>query len=99
MTAFVETYLETADDDPGSAFDMLTTNYQAESNGLAGYENFWDNVTNVRVESMDATVEDLTVTYTYRYNLRGSGNQTDTVRMQLERADDTFLIAGADTIA
>jgi serine/threonine protein kinase len=98
MTSFVETYLETVDDDPASAFGLLTTNYQAESDGLAGYENFWDTVSNVRVESIEADVEDLTVTYTYTYNRQGMGNQSDTVLMQLERADDSFLIAGADTV-
>ena len=98
MTTFVETYLETADDDPASAFEMLTPDYQAESNGLAGYEGFWGNVVNVRVDSIDANVDDLTVTYTYTYNLHGGGNQSDTVLMQLEQTDDGFLISGAETV-
>jgi serine/threonine protein kinase len=99
MTAFVENYLETVDDDPETAFDLLTPDYQVESEGLAGYESFWGNVTNVRVESIDADVENLMVTYTYTYNLRGEGNREDTVLMQLEETDDGFLIADAETIA
>jgi serine/threonine protein kinase len=99
MTTFVETYLETADDDPASAFAMLTPGYQAESGDLAGYEGFWGNVVNVRVDSIEANVDDLTVTYTYTYNLHGGGNRSDTVLMQLEQTGDGFLIAGAETVA
>jgi serine/threonine protein kinase len=98
MTTFVETYLETADDDPASAFEMLTPGYQAESGGLAGYEGFWGNVVNVRVDSIDANVDDLTVRYTYTYNLHGGGNRSEIVLMQLEQSGDGFLIAGAETV-
>ncbi len=80
------------------AFDLLTPAYQVESDGLDGYQNFWDSVSNVRVESAEADVENLMVTYTYTYNRRGAGNESDTVLMQLEQNDDGFLIADADTI-
>ncbi len=87
MTTFVENYLATVDDDPETAFDLLTPDYQVESDGLAGYENFWGNVINVRVESIEADVENLTVTYTYTYNLtRRAATQTDTV-LHAARAD------------
>ena len=102
MAAFVESYLTMAADDPTSAFAMLTPDYQAESNGLSGYEGFWGNVSNVRVDpgSIVADVEGLTVEYTYTYVYRGRGKQTDSVRLQLEQTDDgEFLIAGAATIA
>jgi serine/threonine protein kinase len=98
MTTFVEDYLATADDDPEAGFALLTPEYQAASDGLAGYEGFWGNVVNVRVDAIDANVADLTVTYTYSYNLRGSGTQSDTVLMQLEQNGDDFLIAGAQTL-
>jgi hypothetical protein len=98
LTSFVEDYLQTVDDDPPTAFDLLTPDYQAESGGLGGYENFWGNVSNVRVESVTADVEALTVTYTYSYNLQASGKVSDTVRMQLEESGDSYLIADAVTI-
>ena len=99
MESFVEEYLTTAADDPEAGFALLTPSYQAESNGLPGYEGFWGNVVNVRVESTEANVDDLTVTYTYTYSFRGSGTRTDTVRMQLEQADDGgYLVAGATTL-
>ncbi len=99
MTTFVGDYLATAEADPEAGFALLTPEYQAASNGLPGYEGFWGNVVNVRIESIEANVDDLTVTYTYTYSLRGSGRRTDTVLMQLEQnGDDDFLIAGAETV-
>lgn len=99
MESFVEGYLETADADPPAGFALLTPSYQAASGGLSGYEGFWGGVTNVEIESIEASVDDLTVEYTYSYNLRGDGKQTDTVRMTLEQDDDgNFLVAGAETL-
>jgi serine/threonine protein kinase len=99
MESFVEEYLVTAADDPEAGFALLTPSYQDESDGLAGYEGFWGNVTNVRVESIDADVDDLVVTYTYTYNFRGDGNRSETVAMRLEQTEDgRFLVAGATTV-
>ena len=55
MTAFVGTYLETADDDPDAGFGCSRRPTRPRASGLAGYEGFWGNVVNVRVESIEAT--------------------------------------------
>ena len=95
MESFVRDYLETAADDPDAGFALLTSSYQVESNGLEGYEGFWGNVSNVRVNSIQADVADLTVTYNYSYNFRGGGKRTETVGLELEQTDDGgYLIAG-----
>ena len=102
MASFADSYLTLAADDPEAAFALLTPGYQTESNGLSGYEGFWGNVSNVRVDtgSIVADVDALTVEYTYTYTYRGRGTQTDSVRLQLEQIDDgSLLIAGAATIA
>jgi eukaryotic-like serine/threonine-protein kinase len=99
METFVQDYLITADENPEAGFALLTPDYQAASGGLAGYEGFWGNVVNVRVESVDANADNLTVEYTYTYSERSSGNETDTVLATLEPNDDTgFLIADATTL-
>ena len=78
---------------------MLTPGYQAESSGLAGYEGFWGNVVNVRVDSIEARRRrphrDL---HLHATTCGGGGNRSDTVLMQLEQTDDGFLIAGAETV-
>jgi serine/threonine protein kinase len=96
MEAFVENYLTTAADDPESGFALLTPAYQAKSNGLPGYEGFWGNVGNVQVDSIEADVDDLTVTYTYSYDFASGDGRSETIEMQLEPNDDTgYLVAGA----
>ena len=96
MEAFVGDYLSTADEDPATAFDMLTPEFQAASGGEAGYTTFWDRVTNAQLVEVEANADDpdnLTVTYTYTFNLRGEGKQTDTPTLRLVLEDGGYLIA------
>lgn len=98
MTAFIESYLETAADDPAAGFAMLTPAFQDESGGIAGYEgNFWGNVKRIRdIDVTDADPESLTVAYTYTYQLEQGGPVTEDIDLQLELTDDgSYLIAGA----
>jgi hypothetical protein len=99
MEQFVADYLTTAANNPPAGYRLLTPQYQAESGGFAGYEGFWGDVSNVRIQSIEADVDTLSVTYSYSYNLRGSGSRSDTVRMQLQpNGDDGYLIADAVTV-
>jgi serine/threonine protein kinase len=99
MEEFVADYLTTAASNPSAGYRLLTPQYQAESGGFAGYEGFWGDVSNVRIQSIEADVDTLSVTYSYSYNLRGSGSRSDTVRMQLQpNGDNGYLIADAVTV-
>ena len=94
MEDFVEGYLETASSDPEAGFALLTRSFQRASGGLEGYEGFWDDVSNPRIESISADAEALTVTYSYRYNLRGRGIQNEDVTLRLQPDGDALLIDG-----
>lgn len=96
MEAFIGDYLSAADSDPATAFDMLTPQFQAESGGETGYNAFWDRVTNAQLIEVAANADDpenLTVSYTYSYNLRGEGRQTDSPTLRLVFEDGRYLIA------
>ena len=93
MTSFVQTYIDTAVDDPEAAFKMLTPQYQAESKGLSGYEGFWGDVKNAKILSIRADPSSLRVTYRYRY-VKPGGPTEETVTLQLEFTDGAYLIAG-----
>jgi serine/threonine protein kinase len=98
MEEFARTYVDTAASDPASAFALLTPDYQDASGGIVGYEAFWGTVTNPRILAVDADAsdpDDLSVTYTYRYNQRGEGSKEETVVLRLVRDGGGYLIAGA----
>ena len=97
MEVFAEDYVTTAAADPEAGFALLTPEYQEASGGLEGYETFWGTVTNPRILSVEADAsnpDDLTVTYTYRYNVRGEGNREETVVLRLVQDGDDYRIAG-----
>jgi serine/threonine protein kinase len=93
MTSFVNDYIDTAVTDPSSAFQMLTPEFQRRSGGLEGYESFWGEVRNAKIESISADPDALQVSYRYRYN-RPGGPTTDDVTLQLVYQDGQYLIAG-----
>lgn len=95
MTAFAESYLQTASADPAEGFGLLTPAYQAESDA---YEDFWGNVSNVEVKEISADADALTVTYTYSYDFDGPDGArrvVETVTLQLVLQDGDYLISGA----
>ena len=95
MEAFIDDYLTLVTKDPEAAFELLTTDYQDESNGIEGYRGFWDTVSNTKLLSVDADPKTMTVDYRYRYNVRGDGPRTEDVSLRLVRTDDGgYLIAG-----
>ena len=94
MEAFVEDYIDTAVSDPAAAFQMLTPAFQAKSGGIEGYEGFWGEVNNAKIDSISADVDALEVSYTYTFH-RGPGKPTtDDVILLLTYQDGTYLIDG-----
>jgi hypothetical protein len=95
MRGFVSDYLQTAAGDPASGFRMLTASFQARSNGFAGYSGFWDGVSNLDIQRIEADPDALTVSYRYSYDYEGDPDRrTEDITLQLEKTDDSFLIAG-----
>ncbi|MEJ7832628.1 MAG: protein kinase [Nocardioides sp.] len=96
METFIADYLATASSDSAAGFEQLTPDFQAASGGLEGYSGFWDEVSNVRVQSVAADPDDLTVSYNYDYSVRGAGTQNEDVSLRLTYKEGTYLIAGED---
>jgi serine/threonine protein kinase len=92
MEDFIETYIETATSDPAAAFDMLTPAFQAQSNGMDGYEEFWGDVRSTKILDFSADPATLEVRYTYRYVKPREGSVEDDVVLRLTYDDGTYLI-------
>ena len=92
---FARNYVLTAAADPRAGFEFLTAEYQAES---PRYRDFWNAVSDAQIMRVSADVTAMTVTYTYRYRLRGNVARTEKVRLNLVQEDGQLLIAGAQTL-
>lgn len=93
MEAFIADYLTTAPADPAAGFAMLTPQFQQRSGGLQGYTSFWGQVTNTRLGDVEADPDNLTVSYSYDYTVKGKGRQHDDVTLRLRFKDGQYLIA------
>ncbi|GEP40152.1 hypothetical protein NPS01_38150 [Nocardioides psychrotolerans] len=91
MESFIESYLQTASSDPAVGFRLLTPQFQSES---PRYDQFWGSVSNIQLLNISADPDALTVSYTYRYDLDGSGTTTEDIDLRLEFVDGDYLIAG-----
>lgn len=91
LRAFITSYLDLASSDPEQGFQLLTPAFQRQSDR---YDEFWGNVSNPQVLEFSADPSALTVSYTYRYQLRGQGRKVDPVQLQLVATDDGYLISG-----
>ncbi|MEZ0581358.1 serine/threonine-protein kinase [Nocardioides sp. MH1] len=89
---FASTYVSTAADDPSAGFAMLTPSYQDRS---PDYTSFWGSVRNPEIIDISADPEDLTVTYTYRYELQHEGRREETVTLHLVQDGAGLLIDDA----
>ena len=94
MDAFIASYLATVTRDPESAFEQLTPEFQKVSGGYDDYLGWWSTVRSARVAAIESNPSDLTVGYTVRYVMKTGRSQTQQVRLQLQRQDDRYLIAG-----
>ena len=90
---FATSYVQTASSDPEAGFDLLTPDFQAASNGLRGYLDFWGQVSNVEVLDTQADPDQMTVTYTYEYDYPGVGNRTEEVTLRLAQVEGALLVA------
>lgn len=93
LEGFAADYLTAASNDPREGFAMLTPAYQRASGGIEGYRGFWDKVSNLDVQTVHGDPANLTVAYTYSYDLRGA-RKTEDVTLQLVTSGSTFRIAG-----
>ncbi|MBS2938597.1 serine/threonine protein kinase [Nocardioides sp. J2M5] len=94
MDAFISSYISTVTSDPRSAFDMLTPEFQTESNGFEGYMGWWGKVRSAQVTSIESNPSDLTVDYSVDYVMKTGARTSDQIRLQLQAVDDGFLISG-----
>ena len=94
MDAFIASYLSTATSDPRAAFDQLTPEFQDRSDGYDGYVGWWGNVRSASLAGIQSNPADLTVSYTVDYVMKSGERTSERVRLQLQRQDDRYLIAG-----
>lgn len=94
MDAFISSYLATVTTDPRAAFEQLTPEFQEASNGYDGYIGWWSQVRSAQLASVSSDPSDLTVGYTVDYVMKSGERTSQQVRLQLQRRDDQFLIAG-----
>jgi serine/threonine protein kinase len=94
MDAFITSYIATVTSDPRAAFDQLTPEFQQISGGYEGYIGWWSKVRSARLASVSSNASDLTVDYTINYAMKTGRDITQRVRLQLQRLDDQYLIAG-----
>jgi serine/threonine protein kinase len=94
MDAFITSYLATVTSDPKKAFAQLTPGFQEASGGFEGYMGWWGQVRSAEVVDVRSDPSDLTVGYTVDYVMQTGSTSTQQVRLQLQRLDDGYLIAG-----
>ena len=94
MESFIEDYLATVTANPRAAFAMLTPAFQQASDGLGGYESFWNTIASAEPTSVSADPGSLTVDYTVDYTREDRSTATDEVSLQLVFEDGRYLIAG-----
>jgi serine/threonine protein kinase len=94
MDAFIASYLATVTTDPRAAFELLTPEFQEASGGYEGYIGWWGTVRSARLADIQSNPSDLTVGYTVDYVMKSGRRDTDRIRLQLQRLDDRYLIAG-----
>lgn len=94
MDAFITSYIATVTSDPRAAFDLLTPEFKEASGGYEGYIGWWSQVRSAELASVSSDPSDLTVGYTIDYVMKTGRKSTQRVRLQLQRLDDAYLIAG-----
>ena len=76
------------------AGDQLTPEFQEASGGYEGYIGWWGQVRSAELAEVSSDPSDLTVGYTVNYVMKSGRRDTDRIRLQLQRLDDRYLIAG-----
>ncbi|MGB9012880.1 MAG: serine/threonine-protein kinase [Aeromicrobium sp.] len=91
---FATDYLTAASSNPADGFAMLTEKYQKKSGGFEGYNDFWSQVSNPDVATVQGDAKKKTATYTYSYDFGDNDRRTETVVLKLKEEDGTYLIDG-----
>ena len=94
MTDFIEDYLKTVTTDPRQAWTQLTPDFQQVSGGFTPYARWWRQVRTATPSKIVANAANQTIGYTVDYRMQNGNRRTEQVILQLERRDDTYLIAG-----
>ncbi|GAA1940325.1 serine/threonine-protein kinase [Nocardioides hwasunensis] len=94
MDAFITSYLATVTSDARAGFEQLTPEFQEASGGFGGYNSWWSKVRSATLTQVASDPSDLTVGYTVDYVMKSGARNTDRIRLQLQRFDDRYLIAG-----
>lgn len=94
MDSFITGYISTVTSDPRAAFAQLTPEFQRQSGQFGGYMGWWGKVRSAKVTSITSDPSDLTVAYSVDYVMKSGARTSDQIRLQLERLDDQYLIAG-----
>lgn len=94
MDSFITSYISTVTSDPRAAFDQLTPEFKDASGGFEGYNGWWSKVRSAQLSDVNSDPSDLTVGYTVNYVMKTGAKSTQRIRLQLQRLDDGYLIAG-----
>ena len=89
MISFVDDYLTQVTEDPSVTWQMLTPGFQQESGGFANYRRTWLGREIEDYGPVTADPQRLVVRYRVEYD-----TFADTVVLQLEESDGSYLIAG-----
>jgi len=97
MEAFVRQYLHTVTEDPATAWQLLTPEFQERSGSYGDYRRAWQARTVADLSNIVADADDLTVSYDVAYaDRKGRPLFDDSVTLSLEFRDGDYLIAGED---
>ena len=94
MRQFAVDYLATVTTDPATTWSWLTPEFQAASGGFDSYAGFWRTVAAARPGRVDASTDDMTVTYEVTYEMRDGRTLSDRVTLRLREQDGTLRVAG-----
>lgn len=92
LEEFARDYVELASRDPGQGYQLLTRSYQQQS---PRYREVWSAIEDPRILAITPDPLAMSVSYTYRYSLRGGGSRTEDITLRLVQRGDRLLIAGA----
>ena len=93
--AFAETYYGYLPDDTGSAYQLLSRDYQAQTS-QEDYEAFWNTIESVRVSGVEA-VDDTTVDVSLTY-VTADGSEPETRRLYLAESGDGWVIVNDEAV-
>lgn len=92
LEEFARDYVALASRDPARGYQLLTRSYQQQS---PRYREVWSAIDEPRILAITPDPLAMSVSYTYRYSLRGGGSRTEDITLRLVQRGERLLIAGA----